>query len=66
MLDQSFSSDNFNKLFLKENRKGNFDKSHFTQGYLDKHQEFKNTVGEKISLKAEFPQDMKEVLKKIN
>jgi len=51
MLDQSFSSSNFNKLFLKENRKGNFDKSHFTQEYLDKHQEFKNTVGEKLNLK---------------
>ena len=51
MLDQSFSSSNFNKLFLKENRKGNFDKSHFNQEYLDKHQEFKNTVGEKLNLK---------------
>jgi hypothetical protein len=51
MLDQSFSSSNFNKLFLKENRKGNFDKSHFTQEYLDKHQEFKTTVGAKINLK---------------
>ena len=50
MLDQSFSSSNFNKLFLKENRKGNFDKSHFTQEYLDKHQEFKTTVGVKINL----------------
>jgi uncharacterized protein (UPF0335 family) len=51
MLDQSFSSSNFNKIFLKENRKGNFDKSHFTQEYLDKHQEFKSTIGEKLSLK---------------
>ena len=51
MLDQSFSSSNFNKLFLKENRKGNFDKSHFNQEYLDKHQEFKNTIGEKLNLK---------------
>jgi len=51
MLDQSFSSSNFNKIFLKENRKGNFDKSHFTQEYLKKHQEFKSIVGEKISLK---------------
>lgn len=52
MLDQSFSSTNFNILFLKENRKGNFKKEHFTQKYLDKHQEFKSTVGEKIQLKA--------------
>lgn len=50
MLDQSFSSTNFNKLFLKENRKGNFDKSHFTKEYLDKHGEFKSTLGEKIKL----------------
>ncbi|TXE11749.1 RNA-directed DNA polymerase [Seonamhaeicola algicola] len=51
MLDQSFSSSNFNKIFLKENRKGNFDKSHFTEEYLKKHQEFKNIVGEKLNLK---------------
>ncbi|WP_417885327.1 hypothetical protein [Zunongwangia sp.] len=51
MLDQSFSSSNFNEIFLKENRKGIFDKSHFTQEYLDKHQEFKNIVGEKLNLK---------------
>ncbi len=51
MLDQSFSSSNFNKLFLKENRKGNFDKSHFPQGYLDKHQEFTAVLNEKLELK---------------
>ena len=51
MLDQSFSSSNFNKIFLKENRKGNFDKSHFTQEYLNKHQEFKNIAEEKLILK---------------
>ena len=51
MLDQSFSSSNFNNIFLTENRKGNFDKSHFTQEYLNKHQEFKSTVGEKLRLK---------------
>jgi hypothetical protein len=51
MLDQSFSSSNLNKLFLKENRKGNFDKSHFSQGYLDKQQEFKTTLREKLDLK---------------
>lgn len=51
MLDQSFSSINFNNLFLKENRKGNFNKSHFSKEYLDKHQEFKNTLKEKLELK---------------
>ncbi|WP_166387521.1 antiviral reverse transcriptase Drt3a [Polaribacter sp. 11A2H] len=51
MLDQSFSSSNFNKLFLKENRKGNFDKTHFTKEYLDKHEEFKSILREKLDLK---------------
>lgn len=51
MLDQSFSSMNFNFLFLKENRKGNFDKSHFTPEYLEKHQEFKTVLKAKIDLK---------------
>lgn len=51
MLDQSFSNSNFNNIFLTENRKGNFNKSHFTQEYLNKHQEFKDTVREKLELK---------------
>ena len=34
MLDQSFSNTNFNKIFLKDNRKGKFIKSYFTQEYL--------------------------------
>ncbi len=50
MLDQSFSSTNFNKVFLKENRKGNFNKSHFTEEYLQKHLEFKSIVSEKVNL----------------
>jgi hypothetical protein len=52
MLDQSFSSLNFNTIFLKENRKGNFKKEHFSQEYIDKHEEFKNVLGEKNDLKA--------------
>lgn len=51
MLDQSFSSTNFNFLFWKENRKGNFNKSHFTAEYLDKNKEFKAVVNEKLSQK---------------
>lgn len=72
MLDQSFSSSNFNKIFLKENRKGNFDKSHFNQEYLNKHQEFKNTVREKLNLKktrtlsVEELDEFAEKLEKIN
>ena len=51
MLDQSFSSANFNLIFLKENRKGNFMKSHFTNEYIEKHKEFKALLGNKIALK---------------
>ncbi|MBE7633542.1 hypothetical protein F7642_04255 [Tenacibaculum finnmarkense genomovar ulcerans] len=51
MLDQSFSSTNFNKLFLKENRKGNFDKSHLNTEYFNKQEEFKNVLREKRELK---------------
>ncbi len=51
MLDQSFSSENFNKIFLKENRIGIFHLSHFTKEYFVKHQEFKRTIGEKLKLK---------------
>lgn len=52
MLDQSFSNTNFNILFLKENRKGNFKREHFTDDYLNKHQEFKAVIGEKNTLKS--------------
>ena len=57
MLDQSFSGKNFNILFLKENRKGNFNKLHFTKEYLNKHQEFKTTVSEKIALKGKLSKE---------
>ena len=73
MLDQSFSSDNFNRIFLKENRKGNFNKIYFTSEYIEKHQEFKATVNEKVALKRskgsltkEELKDYAERLKKIN
>lgn len=62
MLDQSFSSANFNLLFLKENRKGNFNKSHFTDEYIDKHLEFNTIVHEKASLKKETKVLSKETL----
>jgi len=52
MLDQSFSSTNFNIIFLKENRKGNFKKEHFNQEYIDKHEEFKNVLEEKNDQKV--------------
>ena len=51
MLDQSFSGSNFNFVFIGENRKGNFNKSHFTSEYLEKHQEFKMVLKEKLQLK---------------
>lgn len=72
MLDQSFSGINFNTLFLIENRKGKFNKSHFTTEYLEKHQEFKSTVEEKIKKKAkgiltkEELDDFSERFEKIN
>lgn len=50
MLDQSFSSSNFNTVFLKENRKGNFNKLHLTKEYIDKHAEFKAILQEKKDL----------------
>ena len=40
MLDQSFSSSNFNIIFLRENRKGNIKQRHLNQAYFDKHDEF--------------------------
>ncbi|MCS4238285.1 hypothetical protein M2306_001606 [Myroides gitamensis] len=51
MLDQSFSSSNFNIIFLKENRKGNIKKKYLNQEYFEKHQEFKNILAQKLSLK---------------
>lgn len=51
MLDQSFSSSNFNIIFLKENRKGNIKKKYLNKEYFEKHEEFKNTLAEKLDLK---------------
>lgn len=51
MLDQSFSSSNFNIIFLKENRKGSIKKRYLNQEYFDKHEEFKEVLREKIDLK---------------
>ena len=51
MLDQSFSSSNFNIIFLKENRKGTIKKRYLNQEYFDKHEEFKEVLWEKIDLK---------------
>lgn len=51
MLDQSFSSENFNLIFLKENRKGTIKKRHLNQEYFDKHDEFNRILNDKISLK---------------
>ena len=41
MLDQSFSATNFDKIFLRENRKGNFEKNFLKADYFKKHAEFK-------------------------
>ena len=51
MLDQSFSSSNFNIIFLRENRKGNIKQRHLNQAYFDKHDEFNTVLNEKIVLK---------------
>lgn len=51
MLDQSFSSSNFNIIFLKENRKGTIKKRHLSQEYFDKHEEFSAVLNDKINLK---------------
>jgi len=51
MLDQSFSSSNFNLIFLKENRIGNIKKRYLNQLYFDRHEEFKLVLNEKINLK---------------
>lgn len=51
MLDQSFSSSNFNLIFLKENRIGSIKKRHLNQIYFDTHDEFKSVLNEKIDLK---------------
>ena len=51
MLDQSFSSSNFNIIFLRENRKGTIKKRHLNQDYFDKHNEFNSVLGDKINLK---------------
>ena len=52
MLDQSFSNTNLNRIFLQDNRKGNFNKDYLSKEYLDKHEEFKKTLKEKVDLKA--------------
>lgn len=52
MLDQSFSNTNLNRIFLQDNRKGNFNKDYLSKEYLDKHEEFKNTLKEKVTQKA--------------
>lgn len=51
MLDQSFSSSNFNLIFLKENRKGNIKQRHLNPAYFEKHEEFKAVLNEKVELK---------------
>jgi hypothetical protein len=51
MLDQSFSSSNFNIIFLRENRKGNIKQRHLNQAYFDKHDDFNTVLNEKVVLK---------------
>ncbi len=47
MLDQSFSSHNFERIFLIENRKGNIKKNFLPEAYYEKHEEFKRIAREK-------------------
>lgn len=51
MLDQSFSSANFNLIFLKENRRGNIKQRHLNTAYFDKHDEFNAVLNGKVVLK---------------
>jgi len=53
MLDQSFSADNFLKIFHLENRKGTFNKYLLSEKYINKHEEVKTL----FSKKATLPQD---------
>nr|MCU0350378.1 hypothetical protein [Flavobacterium sp.] len=50
MLDQSFSVENFETIFLKENRKGNIKKKNLSNEYFDKHSEFNIVLNEKLAL----------------
>jgi len=56
MLDQSFSSSNFNLIFLKENRKGNIKKRYLDDSYFEKHNEFLKVLDEKNALKKSRPE----------
>lgn len=51
MLDQSFSSSNFNLIFLKENRRGNIKERYLNQEYFDMHEKFNTLLERKIELK---------------
>lgn len=52
MLDQSFSSHNFERIFLVENRKGNINKNYLPEEYYTKNDEFNEVVEEKEDLKS--------------
>lgn len=54
MLDQSFSAENFFKIFGIENRKGSFNKKLYSQEYLAKHQEAKEKYNNIISYRKLF------------
>jgi hypothetical protein len=50
MLDQSFSIENFETIFLRENRKGNIKKKYLSNEYFDKHLEFNVVLNKKNNL----------------
>ena len=50
MLDQSFSIENFETIFLMENRKGNIKKNYLSKEYYDKHSEFNVVLNKKNTL----------------
>ena len=53
MLDQSFSAENFRKIFDIENRKGNYLEGEFFPEIESKSQEVQSCIGELRSLKTE-------------
>lgn len=70
MLDQSFSSHNFEKIFLAENRKGNINKSFLPEEYYVAHERFKATVAKKELLRKKngelTPEEIEDFAQKLD
>lgn len=69
MLDQSFTAKNFERIFLRDNRKGIFHKEFFPEQYFEIHSKFKFTLKEKLELKKIrdlTPEEISEFAEKLN